>query len=93
METINKEGIIYQEKPLDREKQEFYYMQAWALDSKGQRVPPVSEIEIKVKDLNDNSPVFDVNSLQVNVQEDTAVGETQFQFCNTFSSVNWFSWL
>jgi len=88
METINKEGIIYQEKPLDREKQEFYYMQAWALDSKGQRVPPVSEIEIKVKDLNDNSPVFDVNSLQVNVQEDTAVGDFFHQINATDADLN-----
>ena len=60
---------IWQDRPLDREKQHLYEVKVHALDKDGNDVS-VATVRINVLDRNDNHPVFDRRSLSAHLRED-----------------------
>eukprot|EP00111_Clytia_hemisphaerica_P005933 TCONS_00017188-protein len=66
-------GVLQTTQPLDREAEALYNLTITASDD-GQ--PPLStsiKTRIQVLDLNDNKPIFDENSYQTNVAENSSV--------------------
>ncbi|KAM6918156.1 protocadherin-8-like [Xenentodon cancila] len=72
------DGVKYAElvlmKELDRETQASYALELMAMDGGNPSRSGTTRINIKVKDYNDNSPVFDRSSFTVNLPEDAPVG-------------------
>ncbi|XP_051547423.1 protocadherin-8-like isoform X1 [Myxocyprinus asiaticus] len=72
------DGVKYAElmlmKELDRETQALYVLELVAADGGQPSRTGTTKINVKVKDFNDNSPVFDRNSFSVDVPEDVPVG-------------------
>ncbi|XP_041847303.1 protocadherin-8-like [Melanotaenia boesemani] len=72
------DGVKYAElvlmKELDRETQASYALELIAMDGGNPSRSGTTRINIKVKDYNDNSPVFDRNSFSVDLPEDAPVG-------------------
>uniref|UniRef100_A0A3P8U1Q4 Protocadherin-8 n=1 Tax=Amphiprion percula TaxID=161767 RepID=A0A3P8U1Q4_AMPPE len=72
------DGVKYAElvlmKELDRETQASYALELVAMDGGNPSRSGTTRINIKVKDYNDNSPVFDRNSFSVDLPEDAPVG-------------------
>ncbi|XP_028329503.1 protocadherin-8-like [Gouania willdenowi] len=72
------DGVKYAElvlmKELDRETQGSYALELVAMDGGNPSRTGTTRINIKVKDYNDNSPVFDRNSFSVDLPEDAPVG-------------------
>eukprot|EP00066_Takifugu_rubripes_P025756 XP_011615022.1 PREDICTED: protocadherin-8 [Takifugu rubripes] len=72
------DGVKYAElvlmKELDRETQASYALELVAMDGGNPSRTGTTRINIKVKDYNDNSPVFDRNSFSVDLPEDAPVG-------------------
>ncbi|XP_062259614.1 protocadherin-8-like [Platichthys flesus] len=72
------DGVKYAElvlmKELDRETQATYALELVAMDGGNPSRTGTTRINIKVKDYNDNSPVFDRNSFSVDLPEDAPVG-------------------
>ncbi|XP_049603031.1 protocadherin-8 [Syngnathus scovelli] len=72
------DGVKYAElvlmKELDRETQASYALELVAMDGGNPSRSGNTRVNIKVKDYNDNSPVFDRNSFSVDLPEDAPVG-------------------
>lgn len=72
------DGIKYAElvlmKELDRETHASYVLELVATDGGNPTRSTSTKINVKVKDFNDNSPVFDRNSFSVDILEDAPVG-------------------
>lgn len=72
------DGVKYAElvlmKELDRETQASYALELVAMDGGNPSRSGTTRINVKVKDYNDNSPVFDRNSFSVDLPEDAPVG-------------------
>lgn len=72
------DGVKYAElvlmKELDRETQASYALELVAMDGGTPSRSGTTRINIKVKDYNDNSPVFDRSSFSVELAEDAPVG-------------------
>lgn len=72
------DGVKYAElvlmKELDRETQASYALELVAMDGGNPSRSGTTRINIKVKDYNDNSPVFDRSSFSVDLPEDAPVG-------------------
>ncbi|XP_034038821.1 protocadherin-8-like [Thalassophryne amazonica] len=72
------DGVKYAElvlmKELDRETQASYALELVAMDGGNPTRTGSTRINVKVKDYNDNSPVFDRNSFSVDLPEDAPVG-------------------
>lgn len=65
-------AYIYQIYDLDREKQDTHYLTINTLSSDFLNIPIL--IVINVSDINDNTPVFDEDSLSSTIRNDTAMG-------------------
>ncbi|XP_036396749.1 protocadherin-8 [Megalops cyprinoides] len=61
-------------KELDRETQSSYVLELVATDGGNPSRSGTTRINVKVKDFNDNSPVFDQNNFSVDLLEDAPVG-------------------
>ena len=70
IETAGNDGFLYQELPLDRERQEVYAMSCLCKDRAG-RVLRKTPWLVCVLDRNDEAPVFARASLRARVLEDT----------------------
>uniref|UniRef100_A0A8C7UCM7 Protocadherin-8 n=1 Tax=Oncorhynchus mykiss TaxID=8022 RepID=A0A8C7UCM7_ONCMY len=72
------DGVKYAElvlmKELDRETQASYALELVAMDGGNPSRTGTTRINVKVKDYNDNSPVFDRNNFSVDLPEDAPVG-------------------
>lgn len=72
------DGVKYAElvlmKELDRETQATYALELVAVDGGTPSRTGTTRINLKVKDYNDNSPIFDRNSFSVELAEDAPVG-------------------
>ncbi|KAM6920027.1 protocadherin-8-like [Lycodopsis pacificus] len=72
------DGVKYAElvlmKELDRETQASYALELVAMDGGNPSRTGTTRINVKVKDYNDNSPVFDRKSFSVDLHEDAPVG-------------------
>lgn len=72
------DGVKYAElvlmKELDRETQASYALELVAMDGGNPSRTGTTRINVKVKDYNDNSPVFDRNSFSLDLPEDAPVG-------------------
>ncbi len=72
------DGVKYAElvllKELDRETHASYVLELDATDGGNPSRSSSTKINVKVKDFNDNSPVFDRNSFSVDILEDAPVG-------------------
>ncbi|XP_041924547.1 cadherin-7 isoform X1 [Alosa sapidissima] len=71
-------------KTLDREEKAFYILQAQAIDRRTEQpVEPESEFIIKVKDVNDNAPVFQNEPYVSSIPEMCPMGTTVVQVTAT----------
>ncbi|XP_077065645.1 protocadherin-8-like [Siphateles boraxobius] len=72
------DGVKYAElvlmKELDRETHASYVLELVATDGGNPSRSSTTKINVKVKDFNDNSPVFDRNNFSVDILEDSPVG-------------------
>uniref|UniRef100_H3CR37 Protocadherin-8 n=1 Tax=Tetraodon nigroviridis TaxID=99883 RepID=H3CR37_TETNG len=72
------DGVKYAElvlmKELDRETQASYALELVAVDGGSPSRTGTTRVNVRVKDYNDNSPVFDRNSFSVDLPEDAPVG-------------------
>ncbi|XP_030634831.1 protocadherin-8-like [Chanos chanos] len=72
------DGVKYAElvlmKELDRETQASYVLELVATDGGNPSRSGTTKIHVKVKDFNDNSPIFDRNNFSVELPEDAPVG-------------------
>ncbi|XDV25965.1 hypothetical protein PO909_029787 [Leuciscus waleckii] len=72
------DGVKYAElvlmKELDRETHVSYVLELVAIDGGNPSRSSTTKINVKVKDFNDNSPVFDRNNFSVDILEDSPVG-------------------
>ncbi|XP_037537396.1 protocadherin-8 [Nematolebias whitei] len=72
------DGVKYAElvlmKELDRETQGSYALELVAMDGGNPSRSGTTRIDVKVKDYNDNSPVFDRSSVTVDLPEDAPAG-------------------
>lgn len=67
-------GALSTSRSLDREKKAAYTIEVVATDRGSPALSSVVTVEVKVLDVNDNSPVFSKNSYSVEVTEDAAEG-------------------
>lgn len=67
-------GVITLERPLDREVQSTYQLQALASDQGLPRLSFLCPVAISVLDINDNPPVFEHREYTATVSEDVTVG-------------------
>uniref|UniRef100_A0A4W4GU15 Protocadherin-8 n=2 Tax=Electrophorus electricus TaxID=8005 RepID=A0A4W4GU15_ELEEL len=79
IDVLNRaDGVKYAElvlmKELDRETQASYVLELVATDGGNPPRSGSTKINVKVKDYNDNSPVFDRNNFSVEIPEDAPVG-------------------
>ncbi|XP_036401326.1 protocadherin-8-like [Megalops cyprinoides] len=79
IDVLNRaDGVKYAElvlmKELDRETQSSYALELVATDGGNPPKSGSTRINIKVKDFNDNRPVFDQNNFSVDLLEDAPVG-------------------
>ena len=74
IKTVNREGVIWQNKPVDREKIDKYDFLLYAYDANDELVEEVLDFTIQITDANDNRPVFDKKSLFGNVSEEASIG-------------------
>lgn len=72
------DGVKYAElvlmKELDRETHASYVLELVAIDGGNPSRSSTTKINVKVKDFNDNSPVFGRNNFSVDILEDSPVG-------------------
>lgn len=76
-------GIVRTVRRLDRESVPFYELTAYAVDRgvPAQRTPV--HIQVTVRDVNDNAPVFPADDFEVLVKENSAVGSVVAQITAT----------
>lgn len=67
-------GALSTSRSLDREKKDKYTLEVVATDRGSPALSTVVTVEVKVLDVNDNSPVFSMKSYSVEVSEDAAEG-------------------
>lgn len=67
-------GALSTSRSLDREKKDKYTLEVVATDRGSPALSAVVTVEVKVLDVNDNSPVFSMKSYSVEVSEDAAEG-------------------
>ncbi|KAK4302799.1 hypothetical protein Pmani_025146 [Petrolisthes manimaculis] len=72
--TIDKEGNIFTESPLDREAATLHTLKLSVTDEGGRA--NFVEVRITVQDKNDNAPVFTLPEYQGNINTDAAPGTT-----------------
>ena len=77
-EVDKNSGKVILAHPIDREIVENgeLRIKVYARDQNGLDIEEPSEIVIKVNDINDNSPIFDKNSYQGSVPENSPIGKT-----------------
>ncbi|XP_063113636.1 cadherin-17 isoform X2 [Cavia porcellus] len=73
--SIDQEGNIYVTQPLDREEKDLYVFYAVAKDEYGNPLSYWLQIEVKVKDINDNPPSCPSTMTVFEVQENEALGK------------------
>ncbi|XP_048835868.1 protocadherin-8-like isoform X2 [Brienomyrus brachyistius] len=75
---IRADGVKYAElvlmKELDRETQSFHLLELVAVDGGNPSRSGTTKINVKVKDFNDNSPIFEQSNVSVDLFEDAPVG-------------------
>lgn len=67
-------GALSTARSLDRETRSEYTLEVVAMDRGSPALSATVTVEVKVLDVNDNSPVFGKNSYSVEVSEDAAEG-------------------
>lgn len=67
-------GALSTSRGLDRETREEYTLEVVATDRGSPILSTTVTVEVKVLDVNDNSPVFSRSSYSVEVSEDAAEG-------------------
>lgn len=69
-------GVVFLEKPLDREIQDSYRVRVQAADQTGAASSLSTQVDliVMVLDVNDNPPIFQKQDYAVTVPEDVAVG-------------------
>lgn len=67
-------GALSTSRSLDREMQAEYILEVVATDHGSPTLSSTVIVEVKVLDVNDNSPVFSSTSYSVDVSEDVAEG-------------------
>lgn len=70
----SRTGALSTSRGLDREKRPKYTLEVVAVDKGSPALSATATVEVKVLDINDNSPVFSRNSYAVEVSEDAAEG-------------------
>nr|XP_020742321.1 cadherin-17 [Odocoileus virginianus texanus] len=74
--SIDQEGDIYVTQPLDREEKDKYVFYAVARDEQGKLLSKPLEIQVKVKDINDNPPTCPSPVTVLEVQENEQIGSS-----------------
>ncbi|XP_059757448.1 cadherin-17 isoform X5 [Balaenoptera ricei] len=74
--SINQEGVIYVTQPLDREEKDAYVFYAVAKDEHGKPLAFPLQIQVKVKDINDNPPTCPSAVTVLEVQENEQIGSS-----------------
>ncbi|XP_030641250.1 cadherin-17 [Chanos chanos] len=72
--SIDQEGQIFVNGPLDREAKDMYILVVFAEDEEGNELEPPMEIPVKVLDENDNAPVCLHDQAVLEVQENEIAG-------------------
>ncbi|XP_039619045.1 cadherin-5 [Polypterus senegalus] len=68
--TVNKLGDVFVHKTLDREKKAIYNLNVLAMDEMTRNLlEPETSFQVKVMDINDNEPKFDLNEYNVSFYE------------------------
>lgn len=67
-------GALSTSRGLDRETRKEYTLEVVATDQGSPALSATVTVEVKVLDVNDNSPVFSSSSYSVDVSEDAAEG-------------------
>ncbi|XP_004431226.2 PREDICTED: cadherin-17 [Ceratotherium simum simum] len=73
---IDQEGDIYVTQPLDREEKDSYVFYAIAKDENGKPLSYPLQINVKVKDINDNPPTCPSTVTVFEVQENEKIGSS-----------------
>ncbi|XP_041864356.1 protocadherin-16 [Melanotaenia boesemani] len=76
-------GALSTSRGLDREKKAEYTLEVVAMDRGSPALSATVTVEVKVLDVNDNSPVFSKSSYTVEVSEDAAEGSQVLQVSAT----------
>ncbi|XP_054904062.1 cadherin-17 [Poeciliopsis prolifica] len=71
---IKENGEILLTEELDREEKDMYILVVFAKDSEDNEVEPPMEIQVLVKDVNDNEPVCENKETQMEIQENEPLG-------------------
>ncbi|KAF6716279.1 Protocadherin-16 [Oryzias melastigma] len=79
----SRTGALSTSRGLDREKRPKYTLEVVAVDKGSPALSATATVEVKVLDINDNSPVFSRNSYAVEVSEDAAEGYQVLQVSAT----------
>uniref|UniRef100_A0A9L0RUH2 Cadherin-17 n=2 Tax=Equus TaxID=9789 RepID=A0A9L0RUH2_HORSE len=74
--SIDQEGDIYVTHPLDREEKDSYVFYAVAKDEHGKPLSYPLQIDVKVKDINDNPPMCPSPVTVFEVQENEKIGSS-----------------
>lgn len=78
---IEKDGLLYHTRALDRETRAVHHLQLAALDSRGAIVDGPVPIIIEVKDINDNRPTFLQSKYEGSVRQNSRPGKP-FMYVN-----------
>lgn len=78
---IEKDGLLYHTRVLDRETRAVHHLQLAALDSQGAIVDGPVPIIIEVKDINDNRPTFLQTKYEGSVRQNSRPGKP-FMYVN-----------
>uniref|UniRef100_A0AAZ3SHU6 Protocadherin-16 n=1 Tax=Oncorhynchus tshawytscha TaxID=74940 RepID=A0AAZ3SHU6_ONCTS len=76
-------GALSTSRPLDRELRAGYNLEVVALDHGSPALSSTATVEVKVLDVNDNSPAFSSSSYTIDVSEDAAQGTTVLEVTAT----------
>uniref|UniRef100_A0A8C7XTF0 Protocadherin-16 n=1 Tax=Oryzias sinensis TaxID=183150 RepID=A0A8C7XTF0_9TELE len=79
----SRTGALSTSRGLDREKKPKYILEVVAVDRGSPALSATATVEVKVLDVNDNSPVFSKNSYTVEVLEDAEEGYQVLQVSAT----------
>ncbi|XP_069076576.1 cadherin-17 isoform X1 [Pleurodeles waltl] len=72
--SIDQNGDIFVTEPLDRESKSMYIFYASAKDKNGNWLERPVQVEVNVKDINDNPPVCGQSLTRFEVQENEGIG-------------------